>query len=82
MVIFTPYFQIINDAPFDLEYQEMNRFGDPWTIVKGNSSAPLWPIVEKEDKLLRLRVTDAPDITAPFLYTEQNSTCLKLDNMV
>lgn len=80
MVIFTPYFLIINEAPFDIQYQELHRSGDPWTTVAQNSSAPLWPIVEKEDKLLLLRVACSPGHAAPFLYTEQHSVCLKLDN--
>ncbi|XP_022825403.1 vacuolar protein sorting-associated protein 13 isoform X2 [Spodoptera litura] len=80
MVIFTPYFLIINEAPFDIQYQELHRSGDPWTTVAQNSSAPLWPVIEKEDKLLLLRVACSPVHAAPFLYTEQHSVCLKLDN--
>ncbi|KAH9640442.1 hypothetical protein HF086_018108 [Spodoptera exigua] len=80
MVIFTPYFLIINEAPFDIQYQELHRSGDPWITVAQNSSAPLWPVIEKEDKLLLLRVASSPVYAAPFLYTEQHSVCLKLDN--
>ncbi|CAH2233181.1 jg13113 [Pararge aegeria aegeria] len=80
MVIFTPFFLIINECPFPIQYQELHRSGDPWGEVKQNSSAPLWPMVEKEDKLLLLRVACSTQIAAPFLYTEQHSVCLKLDN--
>lgn len=50
--------------------------------VENNSSAPLWPIVEKEEKLLLLRVHGSSDVSAPFLYTEQHTSCLKLGNTV
>ncbi|XP_063619785.1 intermembrane lipid transfer protein Vps13 [Cydia splendana] len=80
MVIFTPYFLIINEAAFGIEYQEQHRSADPWKEVEKNSSAPLWPVVEKDEKLLILRVAGTKDITAPFLYTEQHSSCLKLNN--
>lgn len=33
MVIFTPFFLIINEAPFDIQYQELHRSGDPWQTV-------------------------------------------------
>ncbi|KAI8424305.1 hypothetical protein MSG28_002855 [Choristoneura fumiferana] len=45
--------------------------------VEKNSSAPLWPIVEKEEKLLLLRVLGSSDVSAPFLYTEQHTTIVK-----
>ncbi|XP_045765599.1 vacuolar protein sorting-associated protein 13 isoform X2 [Maniola jurtina] len=80
MVIFTPFFLIINECPFPIQYQEFNRSGDPWQEVEQNSSAPLWPVVEKEDKLLLLRVSGSTEIAAPFLYTEQHCVCLKLNN--
>ncbi|XP_047984362.1 LOW QUALITY PROTEIN: vacuolar protein sorting-associated protein 13-like [Leguminivora glycinivorella] len=80
MVIFTPFFLIINEAAFGIEYQELHRSADPWKEVERNSSAPLWPVVEKEEKLLILRVAGTKDITAPFLYTEQHGSCLKLNN--
>lgn len=80
MVIFTPYFLIINEAPFAIQYQELHRSADPWQEVEQNSSAPLWPVIEKEDKLLRLRVAGSTEHAAPFLYTEQHSVCLKLNN--
>nr|XP_034830207.1 vacuolar protein sorting-associated protein 13 isoform X3 [Maniola hyperantus] len=80
MVIFTPFFLIINECPFPIQYQEFNRSADPWQEVQQNSSAPLWPVVEKEDKLLLLRVSGSTEIAAPFLYTEQHSVCLKLNN--
>ncbi|XP_049694728.2 intermembrane lipid transfer protein Vps13 isoform X2 [Helicoverpa armigera] len=80
MVIFTPYFLIINEAPFDIQYQELHRSGDPWITVAQKSSAPLWPVIEREDKLLLMRVAGSADYAAPFLYTEQHSVCLKLNN--
>ncbi|KAI5632186.1 SHR-binding domain of vacuolar-sorting associated protein 13 domain-containing protein [Phthorimaea operculella] len=80
MVIFTPFFLIINEAPFDLQYQEFTRSGDPWHTVEKNSVCPLWPVIEKDEKLMLLKVKDSKEHCAPFLYTEQHSTCLKLNN--
>ncbi|XP_063824261.1 intermembrane lipid transfer protein Vps13 isoform X2 [Ostrinia nubilalis] len=80
MVVFTPFFLIINEAPFAIQYQELHRSGDPWKEVDQNSSAPLWPVIDKEDKLLLLRVSGSTEHAAPFLYTEQHSVCLKLNN--
>ncbi|CAH2105533.1 unnamed protein product [Euphydryas editha] len=80
MVIFTPFFLIINECPFPIQYQEFNRPGDPWQEVEQNSSSPLWPVVERDDKLLLLRVSGSAEHAAPFLYTEQLSVCLKLNN--
>ncbi|CAK1598970.1 unnamed protein product [Parnassius mnemosyne] len=80
MVIFTPFFLIINEAPFAIQYQELHRPGDPWREVEQNASSPLWPVVEKEDKLLLLRVAGSTEHAAPFLYTEQHTVCLKLNN--
>nr|XP_026496694.1 vacuolar protein sorting-associated protein 13 isoform X1 [Vanessa tameamea] len=80
MVIFTPFFLIINECPFPIQHQELHRSGDPWQEVEQNSSSPLWPVIEREDKLLLLRVSGSMDHAAPFLYTEQLSVCLKLNN--
>ncbi|GBP47898.1 Vacuolar protein sorting-associated protein 13 [Eumeta japonica] len=80
MVVFTPFFLIINEAPFPIQYQELSRSGDPWQEVEASSSAPLWPLVEKEDKLLLVRVSGSTEHAAPFLYTEQHSTALQLNN--
>ncbi|XP_068631392.1 intermembrane lipid transfer protein Vps13 isoform X1 [Battus philenor] len=80
MVIFTPFFLIINEAPFPIQYQELHRSGDPWREVEEKSSSALWPVVEREDKLLLLRVGGSVEHAAPFLYTEQHTVCLKLNN--
>ncbi|XP_013138688.1 PREDICTED: vacuolar protein sorting-associated protein 13C [Papilio polytes] len=80
MVIFTPFFLIINEAPFAIQYQELHRSGDPWREVAEKSSSALWPVVEREDKLLLLRVAGSAEHAAPFLYTEQHTVCLKLNN--
>lgn len=34
MVIFTPFYLIINEAPFAIQYQELHRSGDPWQTVR------------------------------------------------
>lgn len=80
MVVFTPFFLIINEAPFPIQYQELHRPGDPWQEVEESSCAPLWPVVERDEKLLRLRVSGSTEYCAPVLFTEQHTTTLKLKN--
>ncbi|CAG9815731.1 unnamed protein product [Phaedon cochleariae] len=79
-VTFTPYYVIINNAPFAIECQENDRPADPWVAVEPRSCSPLWPKSEKSDKLMRMRVKGTPDCTPPFLYTESHTTLLKLAN--
>lgn len=79
---FTPYYVIINNAPFAIECQELDRPADAWTQVEENSCSALWPRSEKDDKLLKLRVVSTEEVSAPFLYTETHTTLLKLQNRV
>ncbi|XP_066252738.1 intermembrane lipid transfer protein Vps13 isoform X1 [Euwallacea similis] len=79
-VTFTPYFVIINDAPYAIECQESDRPADHWTTVQPKSCSALWPKSEMSDKLLKLRIADTHEISAPFLYTESQTTLLKLNN--
>nr|CAI5824993.1 unnamed protein product [Callosobruchus analis] len=79
-VTFTPFYVIINNAPFRIECQESDRPADPWTMVDSKSCAALWPKTDKDDKLLRLRIEGTDEISAPFLYTESHNTLLRLDN--
>ncbi|CAG9772493.1 unnamed protein product [Ceutorhynchus assimilis] len=79
-VTFTPYYVIINEAPFAIECQESDRPADPWTIIEPKSCSALWPRSEMEDKLLKVRIAGTDEITSPFLYTESHTTLLKLDN--
>ncbi|KAF5289221.1 hypothetical protein FQR65_LT00109 [Abscondita terminalis] len=79
-VTFTPYYVIINNSSFDIECQEFDRPADSWIKVSAKSCVPLWPVSERDDKLLKLRVTETTEVSAPFLYTETHSTLLKLHN--
>ncbi|KAF5306759.1 hypothetical protein FQA39_LY01517 [Lamprigera yunnana] len=79
-VTFTPFYIIVNNSAFSIECEEFDRPGDPWIKVEPKSCVPLWPRSEKEDKLLKLRILNTKEISAPFLYTESHSTLLKLPN--
>ena len=82
LVTFTPYYVIINNAPFTIECQEYNRPADPWTLVEHNSCAPLWPKMDSDDKLLRLKVYETAEVSAPFFISESHVTLVKLNNKV
>ncbi|KAL1509353.1 hypothetical protein ABEB36_004107 [Hypothenemus hampei] len=79
-VTFTPYYVIINDAPFAIECQESDRPADPWILVEPKSCTALWPKSNMEDKLLKSRIAGTTELSAPFLYTESHTTLLKLNN--
>lgn len=79
-VTFTPYYVIINEAPFAIECQESNRPADSWVKVEPKSCSALWPKSDVEDKLLKLRIVGTKETSAPFLYTESHTTLLKLNN--
>nr|XP_023022705.1 vacuolar protein sorting-associated protein 13-like [Leptinotarsa decemlineata] len=77
-VTFTPYYVIINNAPFPVECQENDRPADKWVTVNPESCSALWPKSEMTEKLLKVRV--GGDCTSPFLYTESHTTLLKVEN--
>ncbi|XP_017782476.1 PREDICTED: vacuolar protein sorting-associated protein 13C isoform X2 [Nicrophorus vespilloides] len=79
-IIFTPYNVIINNTPFTVECQEVERPADPWTLVASKACSSFWPSSEKDDKLIRVRIADTDEITAPFMITESHTTLLKLKN--
>lgn len=72
----------MNNAPFPIEYQEIDRPADHWLNVQPKSCRALWPKSEKEDKLLKLRVEGTTDTSASFLYSESHTTLLRLNNKV
>uniref|UniRef100_A0A182VBQ3 Vacuolar protein sorting-associated protein 13 n=1 Tax=Anopheles merus TaxID=30066 RepID=A0A182VBQ3_ANOME len=78
-IVFMPYFVLINRANFDVEVQEHLRPGDPWTKVGVNECVPLWPKTE-ENRMLKVKSCDLPEVTAPFKYTEVQCTLLQLRN--
>ncbi|XP_044259687.1 vacuolar protein sorting-associated protein 13 isoform X2 [Tribolium madens] len=79
-VTFTPYYVIINNASFTIEFQENDRPADPWICVEPKSCSALWPKSELDDKLLKLRVKGTEEVSAAFLYTESHTSLLKLKN--
>ncbi|CAG9865247.1 unnamed protein product [Phyllotreta striolata] len=79
-ITFVPYYIVINEAPFAVECQEYSRPADPWSVIEPKSCSPLWPKDTSQDKLMRIRVKDTDECSAPFLYTDSHTTLLKLDN--
>ncbi|XP_055592823.1 intermembrane lipid transfer protein Vps13-like [Uranotaenia lowii] len=78
-IVFMPYFVLINRAEFDVEVQEHLRTADSWTKVKVNDCVPLWPKTE-DNRMLRVKASGRPEITASFKYTEVQCTLLQLKN--
>ncbi|XP_053672745.1 intermembrane lipid transfer protein Vps13 [Anopheles nili] len=78
-IVFMPYFVLINRASFDVEVQEHLRPGDPWTRVRVNDCIPLWPKTE-DNRMLKVKSCDSPEVTAPFMYTVVQCTLLQLRN--
>lgn len=81
-VTFTPYYILINNAPFTIECQEFDRPADAWKAVESKSCTALWSKSERDDKLLKLRIEGTEEVSAPFLFTESHTTLLKLQNKV
>uniref|UniRef100_A0A182IQ42 Vacuolar protein sorting-associated protein 13 n=1 Tax=Anopheles atroparvus TaxID=41427 RepID=A0A182IQ42_ANOAO len=78
-IVFMPYFVLINRAMFDIEVQEHLRPGDSWTTVRVDDCVPLWPKTE-DNRMLKVKSCDRPEVTAPFKYTEVQCTLLQLRN--
>lgn len=81
-VTFTPYYVIINNAPFAIECQETDRPADPWFSVESKSCTALWPKSEQNDKSMKVRVEGTAETSASFLYTESHTTLLTISNKV
>lgn len=79
-ITFTPFYVIINNAPFAIECQESDRPADPWFSVESKSCTALWPKSDHSDKLLKIRIEGTEETSAPFLYTEEHNTLLTIHN--
>lgn len=79
-VTFTPFFVLINTTNYSIECQELERPADHWIVVEPNSCKPLWPRSERDDKLLKIKISGTTDVSAPFLFSEVHNTLLKLPN--
>ncbi|KAF4519295.1 hypothetical protein B566_EDAN017925 [Ephemera danica] len=81
LVTFTPYYLLVNHAPYDIECQEGDRPADPWTLVESGECSSLWPQgVGNRDHTLRLRVRGTTEMTPPFSFNQNHATLLKLHN--
>ncbi|XP_068984481.1 intermembrane lipid transfer protein Vps13 isoform X1 [Bombus flavifrons] len=79
-ITFTPYYVLINNSDYLIECQEGNRPADPMIKVPARECAAYWPRSDHEQKTLSARIAGNPEKTAPFIYTENHTTLLKLNN--
>lgn len=78
-IVFTPFFVMINSAPFVVEVQEDQRPGDKWLQLEPTSCVPLWPRVTN-DPMLRAKTVDDVVASVPFRYVSMQTTLLRLAN--
>lgn len=74
-----PYYVIVNRGIFDIEVQEYQRPADARVNVKSNECVPLWPKSES-CRMLRAKIVDTGEVSAPFKYNEVQCSLLRLNN--
>ncbi|BES95651.1 Vacuolar protein [Nesidiocoris tenuis] len=82
MVVFTPFYVVMNNWPIDLEFQEQPAHptpSDPWFKVPKNECVPFWPVA-KHSNGLKVRVAGTAQSTVAFSYTSVFNGLFKLDN--
>ncbi|GAB6032120.1 hypothetical protein CHUAL_010483 [Chamberlinius hualienensis] len=77
IVVFTPFYLIVNNASFAVQCREPT-LSDDWMIVPSGQCIPFWP--KTADKKLILRVAETSDETKSFRLSETHSTLLQLKN--
>lgn len=93
MVLFMPYYVIINNCSFDVEFTEIDKDHFDNTdmkpvLVPAKGCTSYWPPTqtpgrEKKvdpDKKMRVRVVECPEISPPFPYSVEFNDLLKLKN--
>ncbi|KAI5727550.1 hypothetical protein M8J77_003640 [Diaphorina citri] len=93
MVLFTPYYVIINNCSFDLEFTEMDKDHLDNTdmkpvLVTSKGCTSYWPPTQGNgkdkkvdpDKKMRVRVVDSPEMSPAFPYSVEFNDLLKLKN--
>lgn len=78
-IVFTPYYIIVNRGIFDIEVQEYQRPADARINVKSNECVPWWPKSES-CRMLRAKIINTDEVSAPFKYDEVQCSLLRLNN--
>ncbi|KAF6206535.1 hypothetical protein GE061_017769 [Apolygus lucorum] len=82
IVVFTPFYVILNNWPIALEFQEVPAHptsSDPWFTVQKNECIPFWPM-EKQSHGLKARVAKTHESTIVFPYDQVFNSVFKLAN--
>uniref|UniRef100_T1J4H6 Vacuolar protein sorting-associated protein 13 n=1 Tax=Strigamia maritima TaxID=126957 RepID=T1J4H6_STRMM len=77
IVIFTPYYLLMNNCKYDVEYCE--NFATQWMTMPSNQCLPFWPKQTKQSEIM-IRIKDCPEVSKPFLYNDQHTTLLPFKN--
>lgn len=78
IVVFSPFYKILNKAPFDLEVIEVGLPQAEWFTVLSGECIGWWPV--GSGRLLRVRVRGTKDATTAFPYEHPVCTLLALPN--
>ncbi|XP_050687793.1 intermembrane lipid transfer protein Vps13-like isoform X2 [Eriocheir sinensis] len=79
IVVFTPFYNILNKASYDIEVAEVDVPQAEWFTVMAGECIGWWPVGSKHQVYVRVRGTQ--DTTAAFPYDRPLSTVLALPNM-
>uniref|UniRef100_A0A146KJR5 Vacuolar protein sorting-associated protein 13A n=1 Tax=Lygus hesperus TaxID=30085 RepID=A0A146KJR5_LYGHE len=82
IVVFTPFYVVMNNWPIALEFQEVPAHptsSDPWFTVQKNECIPFWPM-EKHSNGLKARVAKTSESTVAFPYNQVFNSVFKLAN--
>lgn len=79
IVVFSPFYSILNKASYDIEVSEVDVPQAEWFTVLAGECIGWWPMGSNRQVYVRVRGT--PDTTAAFPYDRPLSTVLALPNM-
>ncbi|KAK3913373.1 Vacuolar protein sorting-associated protein 13 [Frankliniella fusca] len=79
-VTFTPYYVLVNNAPFAIECRESDRPNDSWIRVEPGACNPFWPVSSSNEAGLRVRVAGTIEMSGSFSYNSVYTVLLRLNN--
>lgn len=79
LVIFSPFYKILNKAKYDLEVIEVGVPSAEWFTVLSGECIGWWPV--GSGRLIRVRVRGTEEMTQPMSYHRPLAILLKLSNM-
>ncbi|XP_067143145.1 intermembrane lipid transfer protein Vps13 isoform X2 [Centruroides vittatus] len=75
IIIFTPFYLILNKSQTDIEIRE-NVDDALWLLIPSNECKPFWPKDAKKTEMIA-RYAKTTDETIPFTFKKQHTTLLK-----